>query len=200
MSATYTYSVSTDFSSGVNISRLNVEILKSSIVTTLEYINVGVSGSDNCDIVFESSLSGGDATTLNGIVASHGGTAISQEILEKSTSQSATTSTSWQQKVGIVDEPLTAGSYLIRYFSEVSCSATDTQMQACLLVDGSVIEKITFQPSTSVNEQMVFTGFEMVNLTAGDHTIRIGFKRVTGSGNAQIAETRLWIKKTKTST
>jgi hypothetical protein len=75
MSATYTYSVSGDFPNGVvSIPSLTMQIDDSTITSSaLEYINVGVSAPDNCDIVFAAALSGAEVTTLNGIVATHTG-------------------------------------------------------------------------------------------------------------------------------
>ncbi len=72
MAATkYTYSVSGDFpNQKVAPDRLTQEIQTSSIVTALDYINVS---GDDCDIWFKDSLSAGDVTVLDGIVAAHSG-------------------------------------------------------------------------------------------------------------------------------
>jgi len=75
MSQTYTYSISGDFPNGkVAPDVLTDQINDSSISSgVLEVINVAVTGPDNCDIIFDQSLSGPDVTTLDGIVAAHDG-------------------------------------------------------------------------------------------------------------------------------
>jgi hypothetical protein len=74
MVSTETYSLSGDFPNQLcDPYQLTVEIEESSITTPLEYINVSVSSADNVDIVFESAISGGEKTTLDGLVAAHDG-------------------------------------------------------------------------------------------------------------------------------
>ena len=72
MAATkYTYSISGDFPNAKeDSSRLSREILDSSISTPLERIDTD---GDDCDIWFDDALSGGDKTTLDGLVAAHTG-------------------------------------------------------------------------------------------------------------------------------
>ena len=71
MSQTYTY-LTTDFPYNlVDASRLTSEIYESSSMTTaLKYITVK---STATDIVFKAALSGGEVTTLSGIVSNHSG-------------------------------------------------------------------------------------------------------------------------------
>ena len=75
MAQTYTYSISGDFPNGkVAPDVLTDQINDSSISTgILDYINVAVSGANNCDIVFDVALSAPDKTTLDGLVAAHDG-------------------------------------------------------------------------------------------------------------------------------
>ena len=73
--ATYTYSYSGDFTSGVCISTLTDEILAEGAITiNLTYILVAPAGNDdNVDIVFDSTLSGAEQTALDAVVAAHDG-------------------------------------------------------------------------------------------------------------------------------
>lgn len=73
--ATYAYSISTDFpNQKVAADCLTQEIEDSSITSaTLQSIDVAVSAPDNCDIIFDTTLSSEDETTLDGIVAAHQG-------------------------------------------------------------------------------------------------------------------------------
>jgi len=73
--ATYTYSLSTDFGGQVCLSTLTDEILAESAITTdLTHIIVAPFASpDDVDIEFDSTLSGGEVTALNGVVAAHDG-------------------------------------------------------------------------------------------------------------------------------
>jgi hypothetical protein len=71
MPANYDYSVSTDFpNQKVAVDRLTQEIDESSIQNQLELVNVF---GDDCRIVFNTTLSPTDETTLDGIVAVHSG-------------------------------------------------------------------------------------------------------------------------------
>lgn len=64
----YTYSITSDFTSGIASDQLHTEIDDSSIGAVLSYVEtVG----DVVTIVFQSSLSGGDVSTLNALVAAH---------------------------------------------------------------------------------------------------------------------------------
>jgi hypothetical protein len=70
----YTYSISGDFLNGkVGSTKLTQEIGSSTIVYALDHIStIG----DVCDIWFKSVLSGGEETTLDGVVAAHDGTTV----------------------------------------------------------------------------------------------------------------------------
>ena len=68
---TETYSLSSDFGGDIASGQLADEIRNSSIVTNLLYINVSVSSSDNVDIVFQSTISGAEKITLDGLVVAH---------------------------------------------------------------------------------------------------------------------------------
>lgn len=72
--ALYTFSVSGDFpNQQVDIPKLATEIEDSSIVKTLDYINVSVTSEDNCDIYFTEALSSEEESTLSDIVSAHDG-------------------------------------------------------------------------------------------------------------------------------
>jgi len=67
----YTYIIASAFPNHVvDPSRLAAEIQASSIVTVHDHIDTGIG---NCDVWFASALSGGEQTTLDGLVAAHGG-------------------------------------------------------------------------------------------------------------------------------
>ncbi len=74
----YAKSIATDFTkgNGVNTDLLKTEIDKSAIITGLQKI---ITHGDNVDIWFKDVLSGGDVTTLDGIVINHDGTPTDQE-------------------------------------------------------------------------------------------------------------------------
>ena len=72
MSSIYPYTLSTDFSNGVNSAKLYEEIIAVITSPVLEYINVNTSG-DLVEIVFAASLSGPQEITLDGLVAAHDG-------------------------------------------------------------------------------------------------------------------------------
>lgn len=68
---TYDYSITTDFPNDkVDCGKLTVEIQSSSITIALERIDTS---GDDCDIIFKDSLTTGEETTLDGLVAAHDG-------------------------------------------------------------------------------------------------------------------------------
>jgi len=73
MAATYTYSLSADFGNQICVSTLTTEI-EAAIATPLSFITVSPTASDDyVNIVFTSSLTGGELTTLDGVVVAHDG-------------------------------------------------------------------------------------------------------------------------------
>lgn len=68
MTSTYSYSLSADFSGNLNSHQLHQEIHKSSIVPVITEVRIV---GDDVDIVFNSALSAGEQTTLNGLVSAH---------------------------------------------------------------------------------------------------------------------------------
>lgn len=70
--ASYLYNISSFPNLRVNIDSLTNEIKESSIVSVFQYINGG-GPTDGVGIFFATSLSGGDLTTLNNIIATHQG-------------------------------------------------------------------------------------------------------------------------------
>lgn len=65
---TYTRSLSSDFGGSVLLRQLHNEISNSSIVTSLDGINMT---NDTIDIVFDSSLTSSEETTLNSLISAH---------------------------------------------------------------------------------------------------------------------------------
>jgi hypothetical protein len=75
---TYHYSIQNDFPNHkVDSTRLAQEIQASTIITALDYISTS---GDDCAIVFKDALSVGDKTTLDGIVATHSGAPMPNDI------------------------------------------------------------------------------------------------------------------------
>lgn len=69
--STHSYSISADtLNSALSADRLTLEIQQSSITIALDRIDIN---GDNFDVVFKASLSAGEITTLNGLVAAHTG-------------------------------------------------------------------------------------------------------------------------------
>ena len=68
--AVYTYTLSSDFSSGIDTQNLKDEIISSSINQQVSYISIIISG-DQVRIVFKNALTIGEQTTLDTIVSNH---------------------------------------------------------------------------------------------------------------------------------
>lgn len=74
----YTYSISIDFPDDkVATDRLEQEIRQSAIIIAIDYINTS---GDDCDIWFKDTLSSGDETILDGIVAVHSGVPLPENL------------------------------------------------------------------------------------------------------------------------
>ena len=75
----YTYTIATDFPNNlVNSDRLTLEIIATAIVPVLDHIDTE---NGFCDIFFQSALSVGEQTTLDGVVAVHSGAQFSGQVL-----------------------------------------------------------------------------------------------------------------------
>ena len=87
MTFTYNYSLSSDFGGNINIGDLKNEIEAEGGITPV--LSGITRNDDDIDIIFESALSGGEQTTLNGLVSTHGGNSGMWQTLEKITITSA---------------------------------------------------------------------------------------------------------------
>lgn len=102
--STYTYSLSSDFGGNINTTQFHSEINNDpGIFPNLEGINTL---NDDVDIIFDSSLSAGEQTTLTGLVSSHtavatskiGTSRIFKEEKSNATNGGTFTSGSWQTR------------------------------------------------------------------------------------------------------
>jgi len=137
MAATkYTYSISEDFpNQKVNSTLLSKEIDGSAIVTALYYI---FTTGDVCDIWFDDALSGGDQTILDGLVAAHQGTDVSdtpQTVTDEA--ESISTTTEYRDKIDATLDPLIDGAYRVAWSYEVKTSnSSATRVETRIEVDG----------------------------------------------------------------
>jgi hypothetical protein len=71
MSTTYTYSITDDFpNQAANLETLESEVTSAGLSSVLSYIN---SNETECYFIFDTALSSGDETVLNGVVTNHTG-------------------------------------------------------------------------------------------------------------------------------
>ena len=68
--ATYTYSLASDFGGSIKEHQFHEEVDGESGITSGTLVGINLSG-DVVDIIFDGSLSGGEQTTLDGLVSSH---------------------------------------------------------------------------------------------------------------------------------
>ena len=123
----YGYTISTAFPSGsVNPTKLRLEIIDSDIVTPLSYVSTD-EDSDNCAIWFDNTLSGGDVTILDGIVASHDGQAFANRYRVQQVSETTSADTTSLTDVLVPGMTLTPGpgSYLVNFTSSTRNSANN---------------------------------------------------------------------------
>jgi hypothetical protein len=196
MAATkYTYSITNDFPNDLVASnKLSIEIEASSIVGTLERIDtVG----DDCDIWFADALSGGDQTTLNGLVAAHSGseyTSVKDGYLY-SEAESSTTGTAWLQKAYYAVGNVAAGDYWVEWYCEVK--TTDNTNPMCLRVrqdDTTTLGETSFVPDSSGNNGWVSqSGFAKVTLSNGDYVFDMDYCSL-GTGKTEVSIRRARIR------
>jgi hypothetical protein len=173
--AEYSYNFTDFLNDEVNTQRFADEIRNSSIATTLSYLAVR----DKCYVYFGGALSGGDETTLEGLVAAHTGTSYSvptsYSVEDNGTSN--TTNTSYQQKLRLELNDIEGGAYIVFWAASVMSSDSGTRVQTrAQHNDSTTLGETDWHPETSSNEGYgPISGFAKVTLTPGNHYFDLDF-------------------------
>ena len=136
----FNYSIQNDFpNQAVAPSVLSVEITDSTIVPTLDGINVN---GDDVEIVFDSDLSAPEVTTLDTIVSNHQGVPFNngpQRVNSIAVQDNATTT--FETAATLNMEPVGVESYVLSFYCEVRVTDgnNNSQVRFQVLLDGSDI-------------------------------------------------------------
>ena len=192
---TYSYSLSGDFSSGISVGQFHAEIVASSINDVLS--GVFVDG-DDVDIVFDTSLTSGEVTTLNSLVSAHtpGGEPVEEvspgEVFgsqyayaEQENPQVSTEDDSFQQALRLTTPDVPAGTYRIGWYYEWAADATNEDFIGRIQLDNSTtIAEHRQEPKDSggsdssgsgTDQRHNASGFRHVQLTAGVHNFDLDY-------------------------
>lgn len=181
----YTFSISTDFPSGVvNYTQLRQEIEASSISSAVFLYHT--SDADELNLVFDGELSSGDEDTLNALVAAHDPAETTQSAqTAASLGEENTTSTDWVEKLSATIPPMKNGDYLFAFYAEIK---TDGQGVAARVTYNGNEQAFT---SWGESQYHAFSGTVVASIKEGANpTVAIEY-RVLGTGPAYIRRARL---------
>ncbi len=188
------YNISSDFPGGaVNTSRLHMEIENSSISTPL----IGIVTNGNIlNIMFDSQLSTGDKTTLDGdtsnpaagLIVVHNNSDFGSDFgYAASEGVSQTTSETYQLKLRLSTEDLQLATYLIHWYYEVWID--EEHGWSRVLLDGTD-ELATHHHDASIgcliDGYTPVSGFKVESSCSGVHTIDIEYRRHDAVGTMNI--------------
>lgn len=184
---TYTYSKAVDFPSGIDTSHLRHEILTSSIVTSLQYINTN---GDTVYVVFQNALSASEKITLDGnvsnpaggLIATHDATVVHPGSLQgvytaESDIEQGTTSNSYVTKVTLNTPKLAAGKYRVAWSAVISYDSLLTALSARLynVTDSQELSLVNFLVKDLADEYQV-GGINYLNFNNNLKQIAIQWK------------------------
>lgn len=170
MTTTYTKSLAADFGGILNQRQLHKEIIND-VGITPNLIGVMVTG-DVVDITFDSALSAGEQTTLNGIISSYTAIITTDTTISSTTTFSTTLST-WQTKSELDTQYLNARDYKISWFY-IFCTENPTPNIRIILDDTITIHTNNQQtPINSSTYEFNMCGFTINTLTEGQHNIKL---------------------------
>ena len=186
MATEFTYNISTDFPGGqVNTRTLQNEITASSITATV--IKIDTVG-DQLTIHFNTDLSAGEETTLDGdisspaggLIAAHDAAAVDGSILLSGTDAVSTTSTSFVTIPGLLATP-NAGTYTVTLSGSMENDSRSKKVEVAIFIDGSQINHSSRRFHRG-NQQQVAPFVSVTRATlSGSQTVEGRWKVDSGS-------------------
>lgn len=200
MPTTYDYTISTDFSNGINERKLHDEIDDSSISPNCSGVNTE---GDTATVVFAQELSAGEQTTLDGLVAAHDSTPIAEVNVDTVVSDdvtSSTTSTSMQDKISITATLAEDNTpIVVTWYCEVRSSDSGTRVKVEVELNDTILCDIDWIPDVSDGEGVgPCSGMYETTLNAGDHEAKIRYGSGQGGKQVQIRRGRIYLRKKNT--
>lgn len=124
---TYTFSLSSDFGSGLDSDQLGQQIESDgTIVTALTHISTA---GDVVDVIFASPLSGGEQTALNVVVAAHVPLVALDQYVYSNRGPFSSTATTWQQVSTHATDGFSSGEWSVTVSCQVKSSSKKTEMR-----------------------------------------------------------------------
>ena len=111
---------------------------------------------------------------------------------ENDESESATTSTTFQNKLTLTTPSIPAGNYKITAHAEITNDSGDKPVVVQIVLDGSLTNDFFYAPKFE-DEYLPFQSFASTALIAGVHDIDIDFAATSEGGTAKIRRARLEI-------
>lgn len=108
---------------------------------------------------------------------------------------STTTSSSFSTKATLAVTGLEAGSYALRWYAELAQSSALSSTEMRVTRQTGALASILALPRTVVPTYEGEGGQAIFNLAAGDHTFRIAWRSVAGTGTASIRRARLSLER-----
>jgi len=173
--------------------KLQNEILASSIDDILESITIEY-GNEEVKIIFETDLSAGEQTTLDGIVAAHDGIPYVQmgSGWAESNGESGTTSDLWQEKISMNFNCTEAGThYKLYWYFEAGCGDSDKKSEFRVrlhTMDGIEVRSTSdimnlptrITKKISDGNWISVCGFKILQLEVEDYQIDIDYRNMEG--------------------
>lgn len=141
-------------------------------------------GSDrDINIEFSSSLTGGEQSSLDGVVAAHPNSTVPApegvgDEGGSSNSQSSTNSASYVQKFSYMTSVLPAGTYRVGFYLELGNTKKDRASECRVQVDDSITLAEASFTSREDNAFNPVGGFLFVDLDEGSHMIDVDYRRI----------------------
>lgn len=128
-------------------------------------------------------MSAADKTILDGL----GGAAIfgTGLAIEEQLASSSTTSSTFQNKINVVVNLPTAGTYILKWSAEFRQNSTNQVSEAQTLLDGGIVGFSSVRPSAN-NVWNNLSGLVTDILTSGSHTIQIQYRSVSAGNTTEI--------------
>jgi hypothetical protein len=199
--ANYNYSLSGDFSNGINLLCLHKTIEAYGFPAPFNGINLE---SDVVTIMFTGALGTGDETDLNTIISNHNpdscpeesdfGNVIGAAGDAESLSESSTNSSTPQRKLRMNITEIPEGRYRIGWYYEWAQSSQSTDFRARVQLNDTTDLMYHSQEAkdSGTDQSIPICGYAYVNLTEEDHTIDLDFWAEGNTSYIKNARLEIW--------
>jgi len=198
--ADYDYSLSEDFSNGINLECLHNSIVDHGFATPFDGLNFE---GDVVSVMFTGNLSPADQSELSTIISNHdpdlcpiaesgsaeGGVGDAESLV-----QSSTNSESPVQKLTLQCNDCPTGRYRVGWYYEFACSSMSDDFRARVQLDNTTDLMYHSQElkDPGTDQSLMGSGFAYINLTEGNHFIDLDYWAEDGD-TSYISNARLEI-------